>query len=126
MKLVRLLFAAVAVAGLTARAEAQSLLFGATASNTPGQLVVLNQATGARLFSINIATGAATAITPAGQVPGTVGGGLAFHPTTGVLYASPLPTNFGTYDPTTGAYTNIAAPSALPAGANSSFTSLDF
>jgi hypothetical protein len=80
------------------------------AFNSSGQLFGIGSNADAVLFSM----------------PGTVGGGLAFHPTTGVLYASPLPNNFGTYNPTTGAYTNIGTPAPLPAGATSSFAAMKF
>jgi hypothetical protein len=96
------------------------------AFNSSGQLFGIGSNADAVLFSINTTTGAATGITTPGTVPGTVGGGLAFHPTTGVLYASPLPTNFGTYNPTTGAYTNIGTPAPLPAGTTSSFAAMKF
>jgi len=95
------------------------------AFSSTGQLFGIGTNVNAKLFTINITTGQATGLSA--DVGGTVGGGLAFHPTTGVLYGSPLSANFGTYNTTTGAYTDIAAPTPLPLGATtSSLTSLEF
>jgi hypothetical protein len=68
---------------------------------------------GANLYSVNKVTGAATEIGASG-LSFTEGGGLAIS-SGGVFYAAPIPGEYGTYDPTTGAYTHIATP-ATPAG----------
>lgn len=70
---------------------------------------------GANLYTINTATGQPTLVGSSG-LSFTNGGGLAID-STGVIYGTPLsPTDtFGTYDKTTGAYTNIANPT-LPNG----------
>ena len=66
---------------------------------------------GASLFTINTSTGQSTLVGSSG-LTATNGGGLAVD-STGVIYGSPLVPidTFGTYDKTTGAYTNIANPS---------------
>jgi hypothetical protein len=79
MKLLRLSLLAMCVAAIAARADAGTL-FASSAAGGPGELYILNQATGAVLQDIgplNDVTG--------GNYPIT---GLAFHPTTGVLYGS--------------------------------------
>jgi hypothetical protein len=74
----------------------------------------LTSAGGARLCTIDTSTGAATLVGNSG-IAFTNGGGIAIN-SASVLYASPLPQNFGTYDLTTGAYTNIAEPLPKPNG----------
>jgi hypothetical protein len=82
-----------------------------------GQLYGISSSGGANLYTIDPATGAATRISAAGSVPTfTEGGGLAISPAG--VFASPTNTQYGTYDPTTGAYTNITNP-AKPAGGGS-------
>ncbi len=76
------------------------------------------------LYSINIATGQATLIGNSGVSFFSAGGGLAISPG-GVFYSTPETSHFGTYDPTTGAYTNITDP-ARPAGSGASYASLAF
>lgn len=78
-----------------------------------GQLYGINSNGGANLNSINILTGAATQVGIAGPTF-TAGGGLAIS-LAGVFSGTPTQTQYGTYDPTTGVYTNIGTP-ALPAG----------
>jgi hypothetical protein len=68
---------------------------------------------GASLYTIDPATAQATIVGNAGFTQ-TNGGGLAVS-SSSVIYGTPLPANFGTYDATTGAFTNIAAPT-LPTG----------
>jgi hypothetical protein len=68
---------------------------------------------GASLFTIDTTTGQSTLVGSSG-FGATNGGGIAVS-SSGTIYGSPLPANFGTYDKTTGAYTNIAAPT-LPNG----------
>ncbi len=76
------------------------------------------------LYSIDINTGQATLIGGSGVSFLTAGGGLAISPG-GVFYSTPETSHFGTYDPTTGAYTNITDP-ARPAGSGASYASLAF
>jgi hypothetical protein len=81
-----------------------------------GNLFGIGSSGGAQLYSINIGTGQATVVGASG-VAFTEGGGLAVS-SGGVFYGTPIPGDYGTYDPTTGAYTNITAP-ATPAGGGS-------
>lgn len=60
------------------------------------------------LYTINIATGAATVVGASISL-GTQGGGLAID-SSGTFYGSPLSTKFGTYNSSTGLYTNITNP----------------
>jgi hypothetical protein len=68
---------------------------------------------GAHLYKINPSTAQSTKVGDSGFTA-TNGGGLAISASS-VVYGSPLPANFGTYDETTGAYTNIGTPT-LPNG----------
>jgi hypothetical protein len=63
---------------------------------------------GASLYTIDPATAQATLVGTSGFTQ-TNGGGLAVS-SSSVIYGTPLPANFGTYDATTGAYTDIANP----------------
>jgi hypothetical protein len=83
------------------------------AFDTAGNLFGVGSIGGPNLYSINIATGQATVIGSTG-ISSTGGGGLAISPG-GVFYGTPTNTQFGTYNRTTGAYTNITSP-ARPAG----------
>ena len=78
-----------------------------------GNLYGVGSVGGPQLFSINIATGKATQVGATG-LTSTTGGGLAFAPDA-ILYGTPTSGRFGTYDITTGAFTNIANP-VKPAG----------
>jgi hypothetical protein len=90
-----------------------------------GQLYGISSTGGANLYSINPATGAATQVSAAGSVPTfTEGGGLAVSPA-GVFDGTPVPGEYGTYDPATGAYTHISTPPS-PAGAGGSYAALAF
>ena len=60
---------------------------------------------GASLYTIDPATAQATLVGSAGFTQ-TNGGGLAVS-SSSVIYGTPLPANFGTYDETTGAFTKI-------------------
>lgn len=73
-----------------------------------GNLYGISSKSGPQLYSVDLSTGQATQIGSTGLVS-TEGGGIAVSPN-GVFFASPDHTRFGTYDPTTGAYTNITAP----------------
>ncbi|MGZ4973355.1 MAG: DUF6923 family protein [Limisphaerales bacterium] len=88
-----------------------------------GHLYGISASGGANLYTINTATGTATKVGPSG-VSFTEGGGLAISPA-GVFFASPTHTQFGTYDPTTGVYSNITNP-FKPAGATASYAAMAF
>jgi hypothetical protein len=88
-----------------------------------GNLFGVGSAAHAALYSINIATGQATIIGPSGETY-TAGGGLAVSPG-GVFYSTPIQTDFGTYNPVTGAFTYIANP-PRPGGFRTSYASLAF
>ncbi len=78
------------------------------AFDSVGNLFGVASIGGPQLYSINIATGQATVIGNSG-LTSTTGGGLAIS-SGGVFYGTPTASRFGTYDATTGVYTNIAAP----------------
>jgi len=78
------------------------------AFDNAGNLYGVSSKFGPQLFSVNISTGQATQIGSTG-LTSTEGAGIAVSPD-GIFFASPNHTRFGTYNPTTGAYTNIAAP----------------
>jgi hypothetical protein len=86
------------------------------AFDSSGHLYGISSSGGANLYSINPVTGQATLIGSSG-VSFTEGGGLAIS-SGGVFYGAPIPGEYGTYNPTTGAYTHITAP-ATPAGGGS-------
>jgi hypothetical protein len=93
------------------------------AFDSAGNLYGVSSAGGANLYTINLATGQATQVGPSG-VGGTSGGGLAISPG-GVFYATPNSSQFGTYDPNTGIYSNIANPTR-PGGSGTSYAALAF
>ncbi len=78
------------------------------AFTSAGQLYGISSTGGANLYTINTATGAATEVGSSG-LTFTEGGGLAIS-LSGTFDASPTNTQYGTYDPATGAYTNITNP----------------
>ncbi|HEY3393608.1 MAG TPA: PEP-CTERM sorting domain-containing protein [Lacipirellulaceae bacterium] len=78
------------------------------AFDSAGNLFGVASIGGPQLYSINIATGQATVIGNSG-IASTTGGGLAIS-SSGVFYGTPTASRFGTYDTTTGVFTNIAAP----------------
>jgi hypothetical protein len=78
------------------------------AFDSAGNLFGVTSIGGPQLYSINIATGQATVIGNSG-LTSTSGGGLAIN-SGGVFYGTPTASRFGTYNSTTGVYTNIAAP----------------
>jgi len=100
---------------------------GATMSDlafTPsGQLYGISASGGANLCTINTSTGQATLVALSG-LSFTSGGGLGISPG-GVFYGTPQNPEFGTYNPTNGAYTHIANP-VRPAGDNTSYAALAF
>ncbi len=81
-----------------------------------GNLYGISSSGGANLYTIDKTTGAATIVGASG-LSFTEGGGLAIS-SGGVFYATPVPADYGTYDPNTGAYVNITNPSK-PAGGGS-------
>jgi hypothetical protein len=87
------------------------------AFTSTGQLFGIGSSGGANLYTINTTTGQATLVGSSG-ISFTAGGGLAIS-STGTFYATPTKPQFGTYNSTTGAYTNIAAPSSYPVGGGS-------
>jgi hypothetical protein len=86
------------------------------AFDSSGNLYGISSSGGANLYSINLGTAQATEVGASG-VSFTEGGGLAIS-SGGVFYGAPIPGEYGTYNPTTGAYTHITSP-ATPAGGGS-------
>lgn len=86
-----------------------------------GNLYGVGSIGGPQLYSVNTATAQATVIGNTG-LTSTTGGGLAIS-SSGVFYGTPTSARFGTYDSTTGAYTNIANPTKPNGGA---YGSLDY
>ncbi|HVK16797.1 MAG TPA: hypothetical protein VM533_07600 [Fimbriiglobus sp.] len=86
-----------------------------------GSLFGVGSVGGPQLYSINTATGQATVVGSSG-LTSTGGGGLAVSPAD-VFYGTPTSTRFGTYNSTTGVYTNITDP-VKPAGG--AYAALDF
>lgn len=86
------------------------------AFDSSGRLYGVSSTGGANLYSINLTTAQATEIGPSGPTF-TEGGGLAIS-SGGIFYCAPIPGEYGTYNPTSGAYTHITAP-ATPAGGGS-------
>ena len=80
-----------------------------------GNLYGVGSIGGPQLYSINPATGQATAVGASG-LTSTSGGGLGISPG-GVFYGTPTSTRFGTYNSATGAYTNITNPTKPVGGA---------
>jgi hypothetical protein len=93
------------------------------AFDSAGNLYGISSVGGANLYTIDINTGQATEVAASG-LSFTAGGGLAIS-SSGVFFCTPQTTEFGTMDPTTGAYTHIADP-ARPAGNSASYGSLAF
>src|SRR4051794_8085104 len=81
-----------------------------------GNLYGVSSIGGPNLYSINVATGQATLVGPNGVSTSSTGGGLAISGG-GVFNGTPTSTRFGTYNPGTGAYTNIASPTRPVGGA---------
>ena len=78
------------------------------AFDAAGNLYGVGSIGGPQLYSINTVTGQATVIGSTG-LTSTTGGGLGIGPA-GTFYGTPTSGRFGTYNSTTGAYTNIANP----------------
>ena len=92
------------------------------AFDAAGNLYGIGSIGGPQLYSINIATGQATVIGSTG-LTSTTGGGLAISPS-GDFYGTPTASRFGTYDSTTGAYTNITNP--VKPGGGGAYAALAF
>ena len=121
MRLLKLLLAAICMAAFAAPAEAGTL-YASTAAGGPGQLYIIDQTTGAMVQNIgplNDVTG--------GNYPIT---GLAFHPSTGVLYGStgnnPAATaaRLVTIDPSTALVTPIGLFNAGPVNGSGTPTTM--
>jgi hypothetical protein len=91
------------------------------AFDAAGNLYGVASIGGPQLYAINQVTGQATVIGATG-LTSTSGGGLAISPGN-IFYGTPTSTRFGTYNPVTGAYANIAAPTRPLGGA---YAALDF
>jgi len=91
------------------------------AFDSAGNLYGVGSIGGPQLYSINALTGQATLIGSTG-LTSTIGGGLAIN-SGGVFYGTPTSGRFGTYNPVTGAYANIANPTKPVGGADAA---LDF
>src|SRR5205823_1264785 len=86
------------------------------AFDNAGNLFGVASIGGPNLYSINIGTGQATLVGSNGASTSTSGGGLAISPTN-VFYGTPTSTRYGTYNSSTGVYTNIANPTKPLGGA---------
>jgi len=91
------------------------------AFDSAGNLFGVGSIGGPQLYSINPLTGQATVIGSTG-LTSTTGGGVAISPSGGV-FGTPTSARFGTYNPITGAYANIANPVKPIGGA---YAALDF
>jgi hypothetical protein len=94
---------------------------GDLAFDAAGNLYGVGTTGGPQLYTINLATGQATVVGSTG-LTSTEGGSLAVSPS-GVFYGGPTSSRFGTYNPVTGAYTNITNPVEPVGGA---FAAFDF
>jgi hypothetical protein len=88
---------------------------------TTGTLYGVGSIGGPQLYSINLTTGQATVVGSTG-LTSTSGGGMAVS-SAGTVYGTPTSTRYGTYNKSTGAYTNIANPTKPLGGA---YAALDF
>lgn len=91
------------------------------AFDSAGNLYGVGSIGGPQIYSINILTGKATVIGSTG-LTSTSGGGLAIS-SAGIFYGTPTASRFGTYNSTTGAYTDIGNPTKPAGGA---YGALDF
>ncbi|HEX6960224.1 MAG TPA: hypothetical protein VF175_00035 [Lacipirellula sp.] len=87
-----------------------------------GNLFGVGTIGGPQLYSIDAATAQATVIGNTG-LTSTTGGGLAIS-SAGIFYGTPTASRYGTYDSTTGAYTNITNP--VKPGGGGAYAALDF
>jgi hypothetical protein len=91
--------------------------------DSAGNLYGIGSKGGPQLYSISLLNGQATIVGAGSGLTNTIGGGLAIS-SPGIFYGTPDGSRFGTYDSTTGAYSNIANPSK-PAGGGA-YAALDF
>jgi hypothetical protein len=96
---------------------------GDIAFDSAGNLFGVATIGGPNVYSINPLTGQATLVGANGASTSTSGGGLAIR-SDGTFYGTPTSSRFGTYNSSTGAYTNIANPTK-PAGTGA-YTALEF
>jgi hypothetical protein len=87
-----------------------------------GNLYGVGSIGGPQLYSINVNTGQANVIGNSG-LSSTSGGGLAIS-SAGTFYGTPTPSRYGTYDPGTGAYTDITNPTKP--GGGGAYAALEF
>src|SRR5687768_6438195 len=122
MKLTSMLLGALALTWCAASSSLAGILYGATASGGPGSLYVINPANGAALQTVgplNDALGTNYPIT-----------GMAFHPTTGVLYGAtgnnPASTasRLVTIDPATALVTVIGTFSGVPSNTSGTLSTM--
>ena len=92
------------------------------AFDAAGNLYGIGSIGGPQLYSINTATGQATVVGSTG-LTSTTGGGLAIS-AAGVFYGTPTASRYGTYDSTTGAYTDITNP--VKPGGGGAYAALGF
>lgn len=90
------------------------------AFDSSGNLYGISATGGANLYSIDKTTGAATIVGVSG-VSFTEGGGLAVS-SGGAFYGTPVPGDYGTYDPNTGVYVNITTPDTPVGGSYGALT----
>src|SRR3954466_2161935 len=83
--------------------------------DSAGNLYGVGSIGGPQLYSINTATGKATVVGSTG-LTSTSGGGLGISPG-GIFFGPPTASRFGTYNSSTGVYTNIANPTKPLGGA---------
>lgn len=95
---------------------------GDIAFDSVGNLYGVGTVGGPQLYSINLGTGQATVIGSTG-LTSTTGGGLAIS-SDGIFYGTPTSSRYGTYDPVTGAYTDITNP--VKPGGGGAYAALAF
>jgi hypothetical protein len=84
--------------------------------DSSGKLYGVASIGGPDLYAINTTTAQATLVGPNGASASTSGGGIAISPG-GTFFSTPTSSRFGTYNSSTGAYTNITAPTRPLGGA---------
>ena len=93
------------------------------AFDAAGNLYGVGSIGGPQLYSINTATGQATQVGAGSGLTSTTGGGLAISDD-GIFYGTPTASRYGTYDSTTGAYTDITNP--VKPGGGGAYAALEF
>jgi hypothetical protein len=92
------------------------------AFDSAGNLYGIGSIGGPQLYSINLNTGQAT-VNGSSGLTSTSGGGLTIS-ADGTFYGTPTASRYGTYDPGSGAYTNITNP--VKPGGGGSYAALEF